>query len=578
LARGAQSGEIRIEVDTFGVGGAVRPGSYAGIRLALTDLGSRVRPVIVRVHTIDPDGDTVYNERAITLNPGATQGVWLYPYLPFSFDTGSLLTVTIHEVASESGAGQLPNPGRQIAISRIGPSRVVESRDAMLGVIGRSKLGLEQYEVRFQRMPMHPTSIEWQRVVQIDAGQLSARLPDSPLGLYPLDVLVWNVGDPGSLRLETSDAIREWVYGGGHLVVSLPAVGSSWLNEASNPLHALLPSVTVTRRERVDLDRYRALLTESERLPLPSDAVVHTFSMPAEEQERAGGETSMVLAGPGRLGLVARRVLGAGAVTLVGFDLSDRALAARLDADRFWHRVLGYRFDVLSLSEMGALADREDNPVRFERLSRVSLDADFASVVDRTGRAGVGVMIGLVLCASYLIVAGPLGYGVLKKKGWQRYSWSAFLGASMVFTLVAWVSSTQARPKSVSVESIVVLDAVYGQREQRAREWLNVLLPSYGTQAISIDDGTDGVTRSGSITAWDARPTGAQVVQNRFPDARGYRLDTRSRVVVAGVPDTGGRLAAYRERRHDFRGPASPVASAARERDRGVCWRPASAG
>ncbi|MFG0257569.1 MAG: hypothetical protein ACF8GE_06675 [Phycisphaerales bacterium JB043] len=522
------SGEVRIEVDRFGVGGSVRAGGYAGVRLALTDLGSRVRPVLVRIHTTDPDGDTVYNERAVTLNPGATQGVWLYPFLPFTFDDQSQLIVTVHEIGSDNAPEQLPDPGRQIAISRISPTRYIESEDAMVGVIGRSKLGLEQYEAKHPGMRMHPTGFEWQRIIPIDAGQLGARLPDRVMGLDPFDVIVWNEGEPASIRLESAEAIRQWVHAGGHLVVVLPAVGGSWLNESSNPLHDLLPTVTVTRRERVDLDRYRALLTSSERLSLPSETVVHTMTLDAGAGQRAGASTSIVLAGLDGEGVVARRIIGAGAVTLIGFDLGERVLAQRLDAQRFWHRILGHRFDVLSLTEITDLENRRERRAYFERFTSARVDTDFAGVVDRTGRAGVGVMIGLVLCVAYLLIAGPLGFGFLKSRGWQRYSWSAFLGSALVFTLVAWVSSTQARPKSVSVESIVVLDAVYGQPVQRARAWLNVLLPTYGTQTISMDDADSTETMQATISAWDAKPTTALGVQNRFPDARGYRVDTRA--------------------------------------------------
>jgi prepilin-type processing-associated H-X9-DG protein len=41
----------------------------------------------------------------------------------------------------------------------------------------------------------------------------------------------------------------------------LPTVGENWSNRNSNEIHDLLPSVTITRRESVDIEPYRAIFT-----------------------------------------------------------------------------------------------------------------------------------------------------------------------------------------------------------------------------------------------------------------------------------------------------------------------------
>ncbi|MEO1130444.1 MAG: hypothetical protein AAFX05_12165, partial [Planctomycetota bacterium] len=54
-AAGQTSTGVDVAVESFGVGGAVRPGEWAGIRLLLTDSATRPRMVAVRFHPhIDP--------------------------------------------------------------------------------------------------------------------------------------------------------------------------------------------------------------------------------------------------------------------------------------------------------------------------------------------------------------------------------------------------------------------------------------------------------------------------------------------------------------------------------------------
>jgi hypothetical protein len=517
-AGAVSSGEVEIQVDSFGFAGVVRPGDYAGVRLALTDRADRVRPVAVRLHIRDADGDTAMYERAVTLNPGVTQGVWLYARLPFDFQQSDTMQVTVREVLPESAGDDALRIGRQIGVARIAPSRVENAADALLGVIGRSRAGLDQYAVAAPTTNLPPTSHEWIRLAQLEPERLAGAMPDSWLGLASIETIVWTGGDPSELRLEAVEALREWVYGGGRLVIVLPPVGGVWANAAANPLADIMPEARIVRREGVSLEPYRALLTSSDRLPLPESAVVQTFRV---APETPADLAAPILAGPDGAPVVVRRQVGAGAVTLVGLDLADRDLAGRLDAGRFWNRVLGHRFDVLSTAEMEELRSGATG-ANFTLRDQSWIDADFGRQIDKTGRAGVGVLLGLVVFAAYLVLAGPGGFGLLKWRNKQRHAWVVFVLTTGLFSVVAWAGARAIRPGTVEITHLTLLDHVYGQNMQRARSWFSVLLPTYGEQTVSVGDGDSVWTNA--LGPWAAPEFGAG---STFPDARDYIINAR---------------------------------------------------
>src|SRR5687768_1559312 len=74
----ASTGEIAITCPWFGVGGVVRPGDWAGLRVALNDGSGKQREVLVRIVMEDADGDTILYERSLTTNPGVNQPLWMY--------------------------------------------------------------------------------------------------------------------------------------------------------------------------------------------------------------------------------------------------------------------------------------------------------------------------------------------------------------------------------------------------------------------------------------------------------------------------------------------------------------------
>lgn len=527
----AAAQEIRIEIERFGVGSMVRPGEWAGIRVRFIDAAPRQREIMLRLHARDQDGDTALLQRELTSNPGVWQSTWLYLRLPPSFQSSDALLVTAHEAlpapedappsAEISASGFIA--GRLLATATAAPAglqSLAEPTVNLLAIVGTGSFGLNQYSIRLPGGdPWSPMGHELLQVVQ---RLEPAEFPDRWQGLAQYAVLVWAAADPAELRGERSRALRHWVERGGHLVVILPPVGQSWTNREANELADLLPAVRIERREGVDLAPLRPLLTSRPDAPLPKSAVIHTLT-PLPDATTA--EAAVLFTDPDARPIVARRLVGAGAVTLIGIDLTQRALAEQdaVEADQFWNRVLGRRGLIPSTVQLNANPQSLGGGVR----TRVRFDSEIAAVIAKTGRSAAGVLLGLFLFAIYWLLAGPLGWAGLKRSQRLKHSWIAFVLTAAAFTAVAWGGATLLRPGRPEGTHLTLLDHVYGQPVQRARLWASLLVPRYGDAAVTIDDDPSRPYGSNLLSPFEPAWSDQRSRAN-FPDARIYTTDTRS--------------------------------------------------
>lgn len=491
------------------------------IRIRLLDSAVKPREVILRVSTTDVDGDEPEYQREITPNPGVWQGAWLYARLPSQAVSVAGVTVSAYE-ASEERDGNLI-AGELLARTTFAPAQLISPADGLIGVVGQRPYGLVRYALRVGNEDYAPLGHE---LTKVEAGLSpgDADFPDRWYGLAAFEVIVWGEGDPSLVRSDRAVALREWVKRGGHLVIILPAVGENWTNSASNELYDLVPAVSVRRREGVDLDSFRLLLTNNPTKPLPKDAVVHEFTpLP----DASIGEASRVLNDPDGNCVVARRLVGAGAVTMVGLDLNNRMLSdfEGIEPSVFWNRLLGRRGRLETQTQLDARARAGSLPSRQE----VPLDQGIASMIDKKGSVVTGVLLGFVVFLAYWVLAGPGGYGLLKWKGLVRHSWLAYVLTGAFFTAVAWGGAALMRDKRVLATHLTVLDHVYGQPTERARAWFNVLIPWYGNATISIGDQSQPNSRPefhDTIAPWE--PAERPATDGGFTDVRGYTIDARN--------------------------------------------------
>ncbi len=559
-------GEVAIEVRQVGLRKA-RPGEWCGFQVQLTDSAAKARDVFVRVEIKDPDGDRAVMQRYAVLNPNTKQHVWLYAWLPFGPRD---FRFTVHEAEDragaigESGSGGAAGVGggtidRYRAGRRIGSlfytlpsSSAVDSGTSLIAVLGAPTAGLDQYTGVRSTASNDNACPTAHGLTETITGLRPDDLPDRWMGLAQFEALVWTgreAGEqPGNLREPQAEAIREWVRRGGHFIVVLPSIGQTWYgvtagasgaSAALNPLADIMPDVRPKVNEGVPLEPYRQLLTASQTAPMPRNAVVHTFDEPG----RAGPYDAIpIMQGESGDTVVVRRLVGAGAVTVIGVDLARRDLMARdaLQAGQFWNRILGKRMRVLTQTELASLksggTSKNSVPLFAARRDPVNFDSPISTVIAKQSKAAAGLLAAFAVFLAYWLVAGPLGYVVLKQRNRVHHAWLVFVAATALFSLVGWGSSSALKLGRDVDKHYTLLDHVYGQSNPRMRSWVELTLPRYGEQRVSVRPATPGTPEfeggSGgrwhqAMTAWEGGTETSSALQS-FPDARSYTVDARS--------------------------------------------------
>jgi hypothetical protein len=250
----------------------------------------------------------------------------------------------------------------------------------------------------------------------IRTGYLEARrLPDAPQGYSGLDILVLYGPDLTTLRLEQQQAIADWIYAGGRLVLY---PGES-LMPPDSPIVKLLPC-RVGESSVIELS-----LEDCRKMGVPS----RLEKLPCRALEPAAG-AKMVSLPLAKAAACCGRV-GLGEVAVLSADVSQLAFDQHERAVEFWKPVLAQLIKPPSQprNEQGyAYVGYEDG----QRLMAMQ------TVVDRLGNVpGVGTFdftyIALVMVAMMLIV-GPVDWLVLKKLGRQPWTWATTTGWIVLVT------------------------------------------------------------------------------------------------------------------------------------------------
>jgi hypothetical protein len=222
-----------------------------------------------------------------------------------------------------------------------------------------------------------------------------------------------------------------------------------------------------------------------------------------------------------------RKQAGLGQVTLVGVDVGDDALArvGAPSAGSFWHRVLGRRGDLRPWNMRNPAVGPQQVSAPPRRVRHYDHAVD--SAIAQTGSPAAGVLLGFVVFITYWLVAGPLGFAVLKKTGRARHAWVAFVGVTAVFTAIAWGGAVLLSPAAIGGAHLTVIDHIYGQDVQRTRTWAGLIVPWYGQATVRVGEdarrrGVEIDSLVATVSPWMSPDPLASV--GSFPDNRGYRV------------------------------------------------------
>jgi hypothetical protein len=559
----------------YGRAGAIRPGGWIGVQVEVKDRSGTLRSLLLRLGVRDADGDTCRHQ--VVLPPNPTQKVWLYAWLPFLAGKDNSVPLRIEaytvregsEVAGATGAvaEQLVGVFDSATFPPIARIPEATAQAAVIGGNARGDTNLGQYAERTNGTNSRGNFSPMGHQVLFDQipTLTTADLPDRWMGLYPFDFIVWRDAGPGTdpneLTESQADALRGWLYHGGHLVVVLPtAGGDTWVRrgDRAHKLIDTIPAVTVERRESIDLSGYKRLLRRPDADPMPRSGLVQNL---IPDPAAKPGDAITILAGPDGKPVVTRRLVGAGAVTLIGLDIFSGELrrSGGFEPDIFWHRVLGRTGQLEPAAEIVKMSTPNRNgqiTANFTSRHPVTLDDGITNLIAQSESAGVGVALAFAVFSLYWVAAGVGGFAALKRRNLAQHGWLLFVACAGVFTALAWGGANLLRPQTVRGKHFTIVEHVYGQTNERARTWVAMVLPWYGRATVTVGNpGSESEQRLSAVAAFDAPPNenGETVGGASFPDAQGYAADSRAPNTLS-VPTR----ATVKQFQIDWSGPPSP--------------------
>lgn len=562
LAAPASGEEISIWLEQFGAGAAFRPGDWTGIRLRLENRGREVQQVRIEWEIPDAEGDTAAAARTAVVAPGRPAERWLYGRIPPAPQASATAAAGFTVRVFEDLDGRR---GRELAAATISPADAasaavaVELDEGLFGVVAPPSaggLGLEAYESPPPGLAFIPSMNERTRLA---TGIPLRELPDRWEGWWSFDLLVWAGSDPARrperAGLDEGKAIREWIERGGRLVVVLPESNDPWLaDSAGSPqrhfLSDLMPPPAASSRTTVPVAAILPAISKSPSLRDPAATIALRSFDPAklgpEWQAAAALPRNAATEGAGAAGGVfaIRRRVDFGEVILLGIDLEAlRRMGLQEgglpEADCLWNPLLGRRGDSLTAGEYAALDDADPR-----RLLRREGDLDelgggrlIADRIDLSGRAVLGLLAAIGIFGAYWLLAGPLGFALLRHLRRERLAWLAFVLVGIAFTAAAWAGGSLLRQSRSRIVHVSFVDRVASSGEagigesrqlQRVESWFTVALPGYGTASISLPDGGEG-GGGNLLSSWIAPPGDRR---GRYPDTARYEVATDRRGVL----------------------------------------------
>lgn len=551
LGSGAAAQSVQVELLHFGVGDVARGGGPIAVQLQFRSGLDRVAEIEAVWEVPNADLDIVEHSRRFVLNPGQAQRRWIYGVLPPMAEgslQGAVFDLRLYELEGGERARDL-GAAKIAPANAANPPRVLGLADDAILVIGPRAAGLDV----FAQLGPNGTIPSMNTATVIANARDAEAFPDRWDGLAVFDSIVWADGSvaPSRLSEEAARAVEQWTERGGNFVIALPSAGDPWSVgvEGRHRFSPLLPSVAPTRIDDVPVSELLPMLSVSDALRDPKartrlavfdesrlDRGWRPFIATPAAKAPDGRPAADI--GPYDAKLVGiRREYGFGKMTLLGLDveeLSSRALQvpALPQGDVFWNRILGRRADTPSGAEYTALAEAQRlvNGSGFSK--EIGDGRNVSEAIGLSGEAAIGALAATAVFGLYWLVAGPLGFAVLRAFKRERWAWVAYVGVAVVFTgaILAVGGGLSGRtPRASHLTVLDVIERAPGESDitqaqrRRATSWLSVYAPSYGEVEVALDPEADPSQRN-LLSSW--RPAGASV--EGFPSRERYAAPLES--------------------------------------------------
>lgn len=339
-----------------------------------------------------------------------------------------------------------------------------------------------------------------------------ADLPQRAEGWSSIDRLLWQDVDSNQLSSAQLTALRQWIAGGGRLVIAGGTAGLGTLSAFPDDLLPYRPTATL----ELDPSRLVGLLG-----PLPDGAA----ELPAMAGAIGAGRP---LATSGDRVVAADLQYGNGRVTILGFDPATAWLAESKAVDQLWRALLPER------TSSGAITGDDSTLVgAVYQLPALALPPT----------SGLLAIIG-----AYILIIGPINYLILKRLDRRELAWITMPVLVLTFAAASFGYGAILRGTDVVINQVAIVRGAPDATEATAQVYFGIFSPTRTTYQVDVPQGALLASPAGDPFGQGGN-SGLDILQGtgtEQPSAvRNLAVGTSSiRVVRAELPVTAPRMKA----------------------------------
>ena len=384
---------------------------------------------VLQIVTKDASGDPVSYARGVSLATGAKKRLFFY------LSPGTFKSTFEISLVSKKG----PEATEQ------GMMRVVERGEVLVGIV-QDRVG----HLGTAGLNLLLSSSGQGRTARFHLGAVYADdLPDHWYGYEGLDLLVWIRPDFSSLTTRQRTALKNWVFSGGRLLLS---VGPNWQEVQGSFLDDLLPVSILDGVEETDFSELAAFARRGQASELTRERglAIPRANLRPIRGARSGRQGRMLASAHENPLLVIGRA-GMGRCIYLAPDLSEATFSHWGGLRDFWEQILKtLQIDLAEEVESTSRSSYEEWNIS-------------ASILDAAGGIFSTPAISLkgvsILIIIYLLVIGPGDYFLLKKLRRLHWTWVTFFLYAVIFAVAVfgaayWVRGGKMRVRLVSLVDV----------------------------------------------------------------------------------------------------------------------------
>ncbi len=422
--------DVRLE---YGLNGILKYGASSLITMKITNLGEDFEGTVRIIIRQNPysDGGGVAYEKDLVLASKASKTI----------------STAVRFLSSEMEIGvEIADHKENILLSQMVPVNANFSQESILvGVLSDDFTALNYFDgISIFLSGQLAEGFFSTSLVELSADQF----PQSSSSLGMLNYLIINSFDSSSLNSEQYQAIQEWVAAGGILIIGTGPDSQRALSLFSNSFlqaqigDAVSGTLTIQNADA----NASGENVESASLTLRAEDGIHSVFLPEGREQNSGR-----IQYDDGLSLIQKKEVGRGSVVVLGMNLG-------LSPIDTWSEKASFGLALLMDSQTAYSSD-----IFYQGMYDEDTDSDLfhsiISILDRLFDVKIpNIALYALLFFLYVLVAGPVGYLLLKAIDRREMIWGAIPGCALLFTVFIAILSAPSRMTNPVASHLTVIE------------------------------------------------------------------------------------------------------------------------